>query len=133
MESARCPLPKIPSPTLSAASKGENKPSPLNEALKTQEIVDEVKPVLAPQQMSENVRNTKIGDASEATHESMSVKEPASQGSAPLVDEEVQQRLASVEAGNVYLVLLVWSSVCVHSCLVLFARLIGVGWMYANI
>ncbi|XP_004299417.1 PREDICTED: E3 ubiquitin-protein ligase RBBP6-like isoform X2 [Fragaria vesca subsp. vesca] len=100
MESARCPLPKIPSPTLSAASKGENQPSPLNEALKTQEIVDEVKPVLAPQQMSENVRNTKIGDASEATHESMSVKEPASQGSAPLVDEEVQQRLASVEAGK---------------------------------
>ncbi|XP_050376169.1 E3 ubiquitin ligase PARAQUAT TOLERANCE 3-like isoform X2 [Argentina anserina] len=101
MESARCPQPKIPSPTLSAASKGENKPLPLSdEALKTQGTVDEVKPVLAPQQMLENVRNTKVADASEATHESMSVKEPASQGSAPLVDEEVQQRLASVEAGK---------------------------------
>lgn len=102
MESARCPQPKIPSPTLSAASKGENKPLPLNEeTLKTQETIDEVKPVLAPQQMLEKVRNTKVADVSEATHESMSVKEPASQGSAPLFEEEVQQRLASVEAGNV--------------------------------
>ncbi|PRQ49311.1 putative transcription factor C2H2 family [Rosa chinensis] len=89
MESARCPQPKIPSPTLSAASKGENKPLPLHEeALKTQETVDEVKPIPDPQQMLENVRNTKVADASEATHESMSAKEPASQGSAPLVDEE---------------------------------------------
>ncbi|KAK9927599.1 hypothetical protein M0R45_024776 [Rubus argutus] len=101
MESARCPQPKIPSPTLSAASKGENKPLPLNEeTLKKQETIDEVKPVLAPQQMLEKVKNTKVADVSEATHESMSVKEPASQGSAPLVEEEVQQRLASVEAGK---------------------------------
>lgn len=113
MESARCPQPKIPSPTLSAASRGENKPLPLNEeTLKTQETIDEVKPVLAPQPMLEKVRNTKVADVSEATHESMSVKEPASQGSAPLVEEEVQQRLASVEAGNVPVRFIIFPWLC---------------------
>ncbi|RYR66064.1 hypothetical protein Ahy_A03g012009 isoform C [Arachis hypogaea] len=37
-------------------------------------------------------------DVSEATHESMSVKEPASQGSAQLVEEEVQQKMVPAEA-----------------------------------
>jgi hypothetical protein len=32
---------------------------------------------------------------------SMSVKEPVSQGSAPVVEEEVQQKLVPTEAGNV--------------------------------
>lgn len=102
MESARCPQPKIPSPTQSAASRGEELQLSLNkETPKMQETADEVKPVVAPQQILEKVRTTKVADVSEATHESMSVKEPASQGSAPLVEEEVQQRLASGEAGNV--------------------------------
>ncbi|KAF7810115.1 E3 ubiquitin ligase PQT3-like isoform X1 [Senna tora] len=101
MESARCPQPKIPSPTSSAVSKGEQKVSPANEG-KTEvpEAVDEKKAVSAPQPTLEEVRATRAADVSEATHESMSVKEPASQGSAPLVEEEVQQKLAPSEAAK---------------------------------
>lgn len=102
MESARCPQPKIPSPTSSAVSKGEQKVSPANDVKSnTQEVADDRKAVSAPQQTVEEVRATRAAAASEATHESMSVKEPASQGSAPLVEEEVQQKLAPTEAGNV--------------------------------
>ena len=102
MESARCPQPKVPSPTMSAASKGEQKPLPdIEETPKVQETVEEAKPVIVvAQPQVEKVKMPKIPDVSEATHESMSVKEPASQGSAPLVEEEVQQKLASVDAGN---------------------------------
>lgn len=101
MESARCPQPKIPSPTSSAVSKGEQKVSPASEGkAKVQEPADDRKTVSAPQQILE-VRATRAADVSEATHESMSVKEPASQGSAPLIEEEVQQKLAPSEAGNV--------------------------------
>ncbi|KAI4327145.1 hypothetical protein L6164_019642 [Bauhinia variegata] len=101
MESARCPQPKIPSPTSSAASKGEQKVSLANdETTKIQETGDERKAVSAPQQSLEKVRATRAGDISEATHESVSVKEPASQGSAQLVEEEVQQKLAPNEAGK---------------------------------
>ncbi|KAL2525180.1 DWNN domain [Abeliophyllum distichum] len=42
----------------------------------------------------------KVADVSEVIHESVSVKEPASQGSAPLVDEEVQQKPVSGDAGK---------------------------------
>lgn len=102
MESARCPQPKIPSPTSSAASKGELKVSPVNEGTTNiQETADDRKAVSAPQQTSKQVRITRAPDVSEATHESMSVKEPASQGSARLVEEEVQQNLVATEAGNV--------------------------------
>ncbi|TQE05443.1 hypothetical protein C1H46_008945 [Malus baccata] len=101
MESARCPQPKIPSPTVSAASKGDEKQLPQNEEPpKFPESKDDVKPVLPQQQILERVRTTKVADASEATRESMSVKEPASQGSIPLVEEEVQQRMASGDAGK---------------------------------
>ncbi|XP_034932550.1 E3 ubiquitin ligase PARAQUAT TOLERANCE 3 isoform X1 [Populus alba] len=102
MESARCPPPKIPSPTQSAASKGEHKPSPVNEEspILNKEIAEEEKPLIASQQVPEKVRTAKAVDVSEATHESISVKEPASQGSAPLAEEEVQQKLAPGEAGK---------------------------------
>ena len=105
MESARCPQPKIPSPTLSAASKGEQKRFTINEETpKIQDTADEGKAAaILPQQTSERARTAKTADISEATHESMSVKEPAaSQGSAPLAEEEVQQRLAVSDAGNVF-------------------------------
>lgn len=105
MESARCPQPKIPSPTSSAASKGELKVSPVNE--KTTNIIetaDDKKAVSAPQQTSEQVRNLRVADVvSEATHESISVKEPASQGSTQQVEEEVQQKLVPTDAGNILL------------------------------
>lgn len=103
MESARCPpQPKVPSPTTSAASKGEQKPSPADEETPiVKEIADEGKAVVPTQQFLEKVQPVaKAPDVSEATLESMSVKEPASQGSAPLVEEEVQQRMASGETGN---------------------------------
>ena len=95
--------PKIPSPTMSAASKGEGTSLPCHEETpKVHEVASaEAKPVIVTEQQVEN-RMNKIPDVSEATHESVSVKEPASQSSALLVDEEVQQRLASSEAGNAY-------------------------------
>ncbi|XP_031252792.1 E3 ubiquitin ligase PQT3-like [Pistacia vera] len=101
MESARLP-PKVPSPTMSAASKGEQKPLPIEEETPVmKETADEGKAVIAPQQVLEKPRAVaKAPDVSEATLESMSVKEPASQGSAPLVEEEVQQKMASGEAGK---------------------------------
>ncbi|KAH1106413.1 hypothetical protein J1N35_010181 [Gossypium stocksii] len=100
MESARCPQPKIPSPTASAASKGEQKPvSAKEECPDVYDKANEVK-VAIPQQVLEKVKVVKAADASEATLESMSVKEPASQGSAPLAEEEVQQKVASGDAGK---------------------------------
>ncbi|XP_027079594.1 E3 ubiquitin ligase PARAQUAT TOLERANCE 3 isoform X1 [Coffea arabica] len=102
MES-RNPQPKAPSPMQSAASKGEQvmpPPAQKEETSKVHEVVEEVKAVVAPQQTMEKVRLSKVADASEATHESVSVKEPASQGSAPLPDEEVQQKPVSSEAAK---------------------------------
>lgn len=106
MESARVLPPKIPSPSQSAASKGELLPPPppppplKEENSKAQEIVEESKNGSAPPQMLERVRTLKVADVSEATHDSVSVKEPASQGNDPLADEEVQQKPVVGEAGN---------------------------------
>ncbi|KAL1300127.1 hypothetical protein HN51_044812 [Arachis hypogaea] len=102
MESARCPQLKLPSPTSSAASKGEPKVSLVHEGMtNVPETVDAKKTVSAPAplQTSEQVK-PRMPDVSEATHESMSVKEPASQGSAQLVEEEVQQKMVPAEAGK---------------------------------
>lgn len=104
MESARCapPQPKIPSPSRSAASKGEQ-PPPLNgETAKMQPGPTEhdVIPV-AQQTASGKAKVTKAPDVSEATYESRSMMEPASQGSARPVDDEVQQKQVPVEAGNI--------------------------------
>ncbi|KAL6985978.1 RING-type E3 ubiquitin transferase [Sarracenia purpurea var. burkii] len=92
---------KVPSPSLSAASKGEQVPPPQNEEIpKVKQTADQGKVASSPQRTMEKGRMGKVPDASEATHDSMSVKEPASQGSAPLADEEVQQRPVSGEAGK---------------------------------
>jgi len=102
METSRCPQPKIPSPTSSATSKGEPKVSQVNEGMTNiQEIAAEKKEVSATQQVSEQVKIPRAAVVSEATHESMSVKEPVSQGSAKLVEEEVQQKLVPTDGGNV--------------------------------
>ncbi|XP_039036281.1 E3 ubiquitin ligase PARAQUAT TOLERANCE 3-like isoform X1 [Hibiscus syriacus] len=101
MESSRGPQPKIPSPTASAASKGEQKPVfAKEESPDVKDKANQMKEAIPPQQVFEKVKTTKLADASEATLESMSVKEPASQGSAPLLEEEVQQKVASGEAGK---------------------------------
>ncbi|XP_057463478.1 E3 ubiquitin ligase PARAQUAT TOLERANCE 3-like [Actinidia eriantha] len=93
--------PKVPSPTLSAASKGQQATAPQNEAMPmVKEPADQGRTVSAPQKNLEKGRMGKVPDVSEATHDSMSVREPASQGSAPLADEEVQQRPVSSEAAK---------------------------------
>ncbi|KAL3499620.1 hypothetical protein ACH5RR_038713 [Cinchona calisaya] len=102
MES-RNPQPKAPSPAQSAASKAEQVPPPpaqKQETSKVHEVVEDVKAVSAPQQPVEKVRLPEGADVTEATHESVSVKEPASQGGAPLVDDEVQQLPVSSEAAK---------------------------------
>ncbi|XP_038687657.1 E3 ubiquitin ligase PARAQUAT TOLERANCE 3 isoform X2 [Tripterygium wilfordii] len=100
MES-KIPQPRIPSPIHSVGSKGEEKPPCRKEETPiVKEMVDEVKPLNAHPRVLEQVRTVKVADISEATLESMSIKEPASQRSAPPVEEEVQQKLTSGEAGK---------------------------------
>ncbi|XP_038903839.1 E3 ubiquitin ligase PQT3-like isoform X1 [Benincasa hispida] len=95
MESARVAQPKVPSPTLSAASKGERNIQSINEETTKTKEVEEEKAITSGPQTLEKVKSTKLVDESEATHESISVKEQASQGSALIVDEEVQQKMAA--------------------------------------
>ncbi|PKI41548.1 hypothetical protein CRG98_038059 [Punica granatum] len=102
MESARGPQPKIPSPTLSSASKGNQQQlsTKIEENQDVNVAADEVKMSAAPQHMSDKGMNAKVPDVSEATRESMSVREVTSQGSAKVADEEVQQKVASGEAAK---------------------------------
>ncbi|KAG6386980.1 hypothetical protein SASPL_152162 [Salvia splendens] len=101
MES-RNPQAKVPSPTQSAASKGQQVPAPppqRQEVPTNVETVEENKPAIVPLKSEKGIA-LKVPDASEATHDSRTVKEAASQGSAPLPDEEVQQKPISGEAGR---------------------------------
>ncbi|XP_023552396.1 E3 ubiquitin ligase PQT3-like isoform X2 [Cucurbita pepo subsp. pepo] len=98
MESARIAQPKVPSPTVSAASKGERNIQSVNEETTMTKQVNEEKAITSGPQSLEKAKATKAVDESEATHESMSVREQASQGSALIVDEEVQQKMAASEA-----------------------------------
>ncbi|CAI9772480.1 unnamed protein product [Fraxinus pennsylvanica] len=93
------------SPTQSASSKGEQvatRPLPpqKEEISKIVEIAEEDKALVAPDQKVEKVRTSKVADVSEVIHEVLSFKEPASQVSAPLADEEVQQKPLSGDAGK---------------------------------
>ncbi|XP_073043057.1 E3 ubiquitin ligase PARAQUAT TOLERANCE 3-like [Primulina eburnea] len=103
MES-RNPHAKVPSPTQSAASKGEQMPAPQPQKEESSKIVDlvEDKAVNAPSstQIQEKGKSLKVPDVSEATHDSKSVKETAITANTQLADEEVQQRLLSMEAGK---------------------------------
>lgn len=106
MES-RNPQPKVPSPTQSVAPRGEQMPAPAaqkEEVLRLPEVTEEAKSHGALHQTLEKLPVPKGADFSAATHESASVKEPASQCSAPLVDEEVHQKPVSGEAGKTCLV-----------------------------
>ncbi|KAL1565144.1 RING-type E3 ubiquitin transferase [Salvia divinorum] len=101
MES-RNPQANVPSPTQSAASKGQQVLAPpfqRQEVPIIVETVEENKLATLPSK-SENGIALKVPDASEATHDSRTVKEAASQGSAPLADEEVLQKPMSGEAGR---------------------------------
>ena len=102
MESARCapPQPKIPSPSRSAASKGEQPPLQNGETTKMQPAPSEHDVTPVAQQAASGAKVTKAPDVSEATYESRSMMEPASQGSARPADDEVQQKQAPTEAGK---------------------------------
>lgn len=97
MESAR-PKPKIPSPALSAASKGEqvlsqNKDTTeLQDTTQSVKIVDVLQP---PVQNLDIVGTASVPDVSEATNESRSGKEPVLQASGPLAAEDQPQKLVS--------------------------------------
>ncbi|XP_043698314.1 E3 ubiquitin ligase PARAQUAT TOLERANCE 3-like isoform X2 [Telopea speciosissima] len=99
MESARSAQPKVPSPTFSATSKGEHVQPPSKDVTPDlKDTTNEKKPTMsAPQPSVEKVRIAKPMDFSEATRESASVKEATSQCSAPLPEEEVQQKLQAGE------------------------------------
>lgn len=106
MESARCPQPKMASPTQSAASKGEHvPPTSIKETPKPDETANEEtsagpsQPVI--QQTSDKLKTLKVPDISEATLESGSAREPAPQCNALQVEEEVQQKLAAAEGGSI--------------------------------
>lgn len=97
MESAR-PKPKIPSPALSAASKGEQVLPNKKHTTGLEDTTEPVEIKEAPQPPVQNLDNAgtaRIPDVSEATNESRSVKERALQASGPLAAEDLQQKLIS--------------------------------------
>ncbi|OVA18862.1 DWNN domain [Macleaya cordata] len=98
-ESARSSAPKVPSTTLSATSEKEKMSSPSkgNTTPDAKEMVNEEKPVAAPQHSFEKSRSSQSADISEATLESMILKE---QSSAPQIKEEVPQNLPACEPGK---------------------------------
>ncbi|KAF5199143.1 DWNN domain, A CCHC-type zinc finger protein [Thalictrum thalictroides] len=123
MESARPAQPKVPSPILSAfsreqmttqpaklkapapthseSSKGEQLP-PIqkNESVDMQEPATEAKDAGAPRFSLGKGRDAKNVDACEATCDSMPVKVPMPHGSAPLAEEEMQQKPSASEPGK---------------------------------
>ncbi|KAF6162721.1 hypothetical protein GIB67_028990 [Kingdonia uniflora] len=96
MESARSAPPKPSSPTLSANSKGQQMaPHRDDHNHDLKDTADEKAHVAnVPQQSLEIARAVKPTDISEATFDSMTLKEQTSQGSAPLAEEEVQKSSA---------------------------------------
>eukprot|EP01018_Ginkgo_biloba_P023991 Gb_27645 [translate_table: standard] len=98
MESARCPRPKAPSPSLSACAKeAKTAPSQSDVPNLKENFIERKIPVNQSQQSTEKNRSAKTAEPFEAAPESMSTKEPVSQESAPLVEEEVQQKLPAGE------------------------------------
>ncbi|KAI3828900.1 hypothetical protein L1987_03011 [Smallanthus sonchifolius] len=101
MESAKCapPQPKIPSPAPSATSKGEQPPPQDGDNTKMQPGPTEHDMTLVVQPTASGKgKVNKAPDVSEATYESKSMMEPASQGSGRPVDDEVQQKQVPTEA-----------------------------------
>ncbi|KAF7139159.1 hypothetical protein RHSIM_Rhsim07G0110400 [Rhododendron simsii] len=99
MES-KIPKPTFPSSTSSATSKGEQAPPPQSE--ETSKVQESGEVADAPKQTSEEGRTKKIASASASgvMHDSMSVMEPASQGSVPMAKEVFQQKPLSGEPGK---------------------------------
>ncbi|MQL81922.1 hypothetical protein Taro_014371 [Colocasia esculenta] len=101
MESARPAQVKAPSPTQSATSREEHKAPPPKEQSEIKEAGDEneEKVTVMTAQSLENKTAKSVGP-SEPTAESMGTKEPTSQESAPVLEEEVQEKLVSGEQGK---------------------------------
>lgn len=95
---SKIPHPKFPSPTSSAASKGEQVPPPQSEETSKVHVSGEV--ATAPQNTLENGRTRKFASSSGVMHDSISLKEPASQGSIPVAKDVLQQKPVSGEAGK---------------------------------
>ena len=103
MESSRCARSKVPSPSLSGCAKEANiAPSKLYMPNVKENIYEKKPAINHPQQSLEKNCSTKTVEPLEATLESMSTKEPLSQESAPLVEEEVQQKFHVVEPSSYY-------------------------------
>ncbi|PIA44928.1 hypothetical protein AQUCO_01700479v1 [Aquilegia coerulea] len=124
MESARPAQPKVPSPTLSAYSRGEEMttqpaqfkaPAPTHsasskgeqlppiqkdEGLGMQELASEAKDAGAPPLSLSKGRDANNVDACDATFDSMPLKAAMPQGSAPLAEEEMQQKPSASEPGK---------------------------------
>ncbi|KAJ0602830.1 putative transcription factor interactor and regulator CCHC(Zn) family [Helianthus annuus] len=105
-ESARCApppqQPKVPSPSPSATSKGEQVPPQNGDDTRMPPgpAENNATPVVQ-QTISEKGKVNKAPDVSEATYESKSMMEPAaSQGSGRPADDEVQQKQVPTEAAK---------------------------------
>lgn len=81
---------------------GEQKLSPGNDMTrKLKETVDEAKHVVSPPKEMKKEMSAKIAaEVSEVTHESSSLKEPASQSNAQLIEDQGKQKF-SASTGNV--------------------------------
>lgn len=106
MESALPVQPKIPSPSLSAASKGQCKHPPMDQSSHTKdgEVASEIK--TADNELNSLDKQAAVtANVSEATPESLS-KGQKSPESAPVVTEDVQEKQPAGEQGkNIFLII----------------------------
>ncbi|XP_010440013.1 PREDICTED: E3 ubiquitin-protein ligase RBBP6-like isoform X2 [Camelina sativa] len=103
MESARCPPPKVLSPTTSVASGDKMKPAPSNnnETSTLKPSVEIAEITSAPRETTEVVKVEKPDDASENTQGSLNGKEAAvPQLNTQAPKEEIPQQVASGEQGK---------------------------------
>uniref|UniRef100_A0A1D1Z2T2 E3 ubiquitin-protein ligase RBBP6 n=1 Tax=Anthurium amnicola TaxID=1678845 RepID=A0A1D1Z2T2_9ARAE len=103
MESARPAQLKAPSPTQSATSKEERKATSAKEHTEIKQVGDENEDKevsIAGQSLSLENKTLKPVGLSEATPESMSTKEPTSQESAPVPEEDAQEKIVSSDQGK---------------------------------
>lgn len=102
MESARCPPPKVPSPTTSAASKGEKRPAPSNniETSTPKPSVEVAEITSAPKVSEEIVKVDKPVDASESLNGKEAV---VSQVNTQAPKEETQQQAVPGDQGSNWL------------------------------
>lgn len=117
MESARCPPPKVLSPTTSAASGSEKKPAPSNnnEISTLKPSIEILEITSTPRASAEIVKVEKPVDASENIQGSSNGKEAAvSQLNAQAPKEEMPQQVASGEQGNHWVFPISMRNFCIY-------------------